>query len=87
MTDKVTPLFGITSNEAPAPQGPQPREYEFHFKEGGKVVPAYGYPAFNGQLYAVLDEPDEALTINFICSASDVLYVADSERAEDDLDA
>jgi len=80
MTDNVTPLYGITSNEAPT-QDPEPREYEFHFKDG-KVVPAFGYPAFNGHLYAVLDKADEALTINFICSASDVLYVADSERAD-----
>jgi hypothetical protein len=75
-------MFGNVSPEGDSGL-PQPREYLFFFKDSDKVIPAFGYPAFNGQIYAVLDSMDDPLTINFICSAADVLYVADSELADE----
>jgi len=85
---KVIDLFGNgPTDDGVDSSAPQPREYLFHFKElpsGQKgPVPAYGYPAFNGHIYAVLDVAEDASTINFCCLAGDVLYVADSERVED----
>lgn len=75
--DTVVNLFA--GDGEPQPNGPEPRNYLFRFKSG-EQVPARGYPAFNGQIYAVVDEPDDAMTINFICLAGDVLYVAEDEE-------
>lgn len=74
---KVVDLFDNPTETTTTEPGP--RGYIFVFKNGDKV-PAFGYPAFNGAIYATLDVADDARTINFICSAGDILYVAEDEE-------
>lgn len=79
----VTPLFGSLDGGAD-PDYREPRLFEFMLKDEDKtVVQAFGYPAFNGMIYAVLDEANNVDSINFCALASEVLYAQVADISED----
>lgn len=77
--NNITPLFSVVEDQdAPDPVG---KTFEFHFKDDkGTMVLATGFPAFNGMIYAVLDEQENVDSINFCALASDVLFVQESDE-------
>jgi hypothetical protein len=81
--DNVTPLFGSVDG-GNQPDYKPARLFEFMLKDADKtVVQAYGYPAFNGMIYAVLDEANDVDSINFCALASEVLYAQAADVSED----
>ena len=81
--DNVTPLFGSLGG-GNQPDYKAPRLFEFIMRDPkADVVQAFGYPAFNGMIYAVLDEANDVDSINFCALASEVIYAQAADVSED----